>query len=687
MTSLDFPITSSTEDSLGRDGLALALSQEIARLDARRGAVVAITGTWGSGKSSLLNLTAAHLVGEDVDVLEFNPWLYTGAEHLAATFLAELANRLEPVAQHRWRRADAVVKAVQKYGELLVALRPVPGGSVVHGTVTGAAAAVRGLLAGRDGLEARRTRVIEALAKHPRRIVVLMDDLDRLETTEIREVLRMVRLVASFPNVVYVLCLDRAAVARALDEEGRPGHEYLDKFLTITCDVPRLGRELPPAMLLEPLDAVLESHGVTSIDLDRFGAIYHRVLRPLVRTPRDAKRLIAALPLVIGGAWPDVSAEDLVALEAVRICAPELHSKLERCALALTTPGGSGGAVDPDFGAAIKDFVDTDGPAAAVGRGLIETLFPAAEHYLGGTVWASGQTQMWESQRRVAAGPVLDFYLSRLLPRGTAPRRMVDEVKMSFANIHTARSTLARVRVDQLVDLLRQLEDADLSGDAATNAVEALLDLYPRLPDETPGPFGMDASFAVSRPVLRYLRRLHPDAVGVLARRLVGSAELYGAFELVMLVGHREHVGHSIVATDEAEEIEQLLVARLTATDAAEIAATRSPLRLVFHTLRPPEGASAPAIPQITVPVLSVALLKDGIAVTKSGPMGGVMQPHVTGLHWDVLVALFGGESAVVSTAQTLAAASPDDDQLGQVADFAQRYATGWRPEPFGRGS
>lgn len=555
---------------------------------------------------------------------------------------------------------------------------------MVHGTVTGAAAAVRGLLAGRDGLEARRRRVVEALAKHPRRIVVLMDDLDRLETTEVREVLRMVRLVTSFPNVVYVLCLDRAAVARALDEEGRPGHEYLDKFLTITCDVPRLGRELPPAMLLEPLDAVLEGHGVASIDLDRFAAIYLRVLRPLVRTPRDAKRLVAALPLVIGSAWPDVSAEDLVALEAVRICAPELHSKLERCALALTTPGGSGGAVDPSFSAAIKEFVDTEGPAATVGRGIIETLFPAAEHHLGGTVWASGQTQSWESQRRVAAGPVLDFYLSRLLPGGTAPRRMVDEVRMSFGDVHTARSTLASVRDDQLVDLLSQLEDAELSADAATNAVEALLDLYPRLPDEIPGPFGMDAAFAISRPVLRYLRRLQPDAVGLLARRLVNTAELYGAFELVMLVGHREHVGHSIVEADDAKELEHLLVARLMATDATEIAATRSPLRMVFHTLRPPDDASAPAMPQIKVPVLSVALLKDGIAVTKSGAMGGVMHPHVTGLHWDVLVALFGGETAVVGSAQTLAATSPDDDRLRQVADFARRYATGWRPEPFG---
>lgn len=684
MNQLDFPITDSASDKLGRDGLAAALAQEIETLDVRRGAVVAIAGPWGSGKSSLLNLTHAHLKNRDVDILEFNPWLYTGAEHLAGSFLAELANLLEPERARRWRRADSVAKAIQRYGELLVALRPVPGGSAVHGAVTGAAAAARGLLAGKEGLEARRNHVVSGLGKHARRVVVLMDDLDRLDTAEIREVLRMVRLVASFPNVVYVLCLDRDAVARALEQEGRPGHDYLDKFLTVTCDVPRLGRELPPAMVLEPLDEVLAGHGVADIDVARFAEVYHRVLRPLLRTPRDAKRLTATLPLAIRNAWPEVSVEDLIALEALRVCAPALHRMLDSSASALTSPGGSAGVQDPKLAGVIDRFVAADVQGGAVARGVIEALFPAAHHHIGGTVWAQGQTREWARQRRVAAGSVLDFYLSRLLPPGKASHRVVEEVRASFTDVTAARAALAAVEDSELLHVLERLEDAELDADAASVAVEVMLDLFPRLPESLPGPFSLDASFAVTRPVLRYLRRL-PDAELVpLVDRLVVSAELLGAFHLVMLVGHREGVGHALIPLGLAEALEARFADRLRGTPASDVAATASPLELVYHTLRPADTATSPAMPQVLEPVLTAALLRDGLAITRSGPLGGPLQPKVTGLHWDVLVALFGGGEVVLGAARAQAAAHPADADLAQVAKFAAQYADGWRPPRFG---
>ena len=49
----DDPITTAEDDLLGREGLAEVLAAEISGLDARQGAVVAITGPWGSGKTSL----------------------------------------------------------------------------------------------------------------------------------------------------------------------------------------------------------------------------------------------------------------------------------------------------------------------------------------------------------------------------------------------------------------------------------------------------------------------------------------------------------------------------------------------------------------------------------------------------------------------------------------------------------
>lgn len=48
------------------------------------------------------------------------------------------------------------------------------------------------------------------------KIVVFIDDLDRLDKEEIRMVMKLVRSVADFPNIIYVLCFDNEIVEHAL---------------------------------------------------------------------------------------------------------------------------------------------------------------------------------------------------------------------------------------------------------------------------------------------------------------------------------------------------------------------------------------------------------------------------------------------------------------------------------------
>jgi predicted KAP-like P-loop ATPase len=176
----DDPISDPSDDLLDRASLAEALSAEIAALKAQHGAVVAITGPWGSGKTSLMNLTAARLRNDPgvFGVVEFNPWLFSGAEQLAENLLSELAVQLrdQESKKDRARRvASSVTEKLLSYSGALSFLRVVPVASEFYKgaeeTLKGAGAVLRG----DQSLQQRRQDAIEALSDLDGRVVVLVD--------------------------------------------------------------------------------------------------------------------------------------------------------------------------------------------------------------------------------------------------------------------------------------------------------------------------------------------------------------------------------------------------------------------------------------------------------------------------------------------------------------------------------
>ncbi len=64
-------------------------------MDVSQGAVVGVLGPWGSGKTSLVNLTRDEFEAAGVTILDFNPWMFSGAEQLVASFFVELAAQLK----------------------------------------------------------------------------------------------------------------------------------------------------------------------------------------------------------------------------------------------------------------------------------------------------------------------------------------------------------------------------------------------------------------------------------------------------------------------------------------------------------------------------------------------------------------------------------------------------------------
>jgi hypothetical protein len=119
----DRPIAGPQEDRLGlqpfADGLANALLADDGRT--ARGVVLGLEGSWGSGKSSILNLVAARLAeraGARLVLVRFDPWLVSGRDDLIASFFRELVDAIDPVRKERGRVGSAAAKLAE-YGEML----------------------------------------------------------------------------------------------------------------------------------------------------------------------------------------------------------------------------------------------------------------------------------------------------------------------------------------------------------------------------------------------------------------------------------------------------------------------------------------------------------------------------------------------------------------------------------------
>ena len=82
---------------------------------------MALTGLWGEGKTSVINLVESALVERhEAVVVHFNPWLFSGTEQLVEHFFEELISQLQETGIEKLGR---VASALEMYGRVVAPLR------------------------------------------------------------------------------------------------------------------------------------------------------------------------------------------------------------------------------------------------------------------------------------------------------------------------------------------------------------------------------------------------------------------------------------------------------------------------------------------------------------------------------------------------------------------------------------
>ena len=603
--------------------------------------------------------------------------MFSGSEHLVQAFFSELTAHVRTGLG-----LDRIGKMLDDYGDHLSVMPfvgPWPARARVLLRVVGFWQKPK-----KSQIEVTRDKIGRALRSQGRPIIVILDDLDRLTIGEIRDVFRLVRLTASFPNIIYVLAFDRDQVEGALSEDGQAGRAYLEKIVQMVLDLPRISDEV----LLAEVEAALgeslsDIHGPEPLDENIWGDVLIHVIMPLMNNLRDVRRYCASIRGTVINTAGEIFLPDILALEAVRIFLPDVLTQLRDAVDTVTSPLVAQWE-DPAAADAVKqrvsELVDSGGDHRATVEALLRNVFPKVSPHLPGMALFAGSPGELYRQRRVANTEIFRLYLERVEGTSLGLQRLGDKALSVMGDAEAFQSYLQALEPERLRHVIASLEthEGHYQPEQVIPGVTVLLNVWPTMPESRGGFFVLANRFVVSRVVLRLLESLGTrDAVTSVVDAILPQIETLSAqLELITIVGHRESAGHQLVEIQDAERIEGAFRDRVRDAT-ADVLAREPDLLSVMYRAKNDAAASEPELVVSPDPMVTRSLLESSKQEVRTTSSDGRVW-ETPRLQWDALIEIYGNEAVFSERIAELRAQQPED--LADLLELAQKYLSGWRP-------
>lgn len=326
----DDSIQDEKEDSLGRNKFAKQLVESILKSNGKL--TIGLYGPWGAGKSSVFSLMNKAFPKEQI-TMNFTPWYFgEKKEDIILEFLEFFSNEIKKSKSYDTGLEKELVTYMNffKSFQLRSNGMTIPIGELL-----------KGFLPKESDIKSVKKSIDDMLKESDDKIVVFIDDLDRLDRDEILTVFKLVRLICDFPNVVYVLALDEEVVSLALGEVyGKPltieqqtlkGRSYLEKFIQVPIYLPMADELELQNILIEGLQNILNQHNLKTGVFEGINSTIYPVIQVnMFGTIRNIKRYLNLVQIFIPLLKDEVFIDDLLYLLAIKVTCPSLYEWIRK---------------------------------------------------------------------------------------------------------------------------------------------------------------------------------------------------------------------------------------------------------------------------------------------------------------------------------------------------------------------
>lgn len=339
----DVPIKEFDDDILGRENFSKELAERIINYNTKNSVTIGLSGKWGLGKTSIINMVEKHIKNNyiynnnihNVDkpiIFRFNPWNIVDQDKLISLFFKELIIRLEMTDYDN-------LKTISEKLEIYVSL--IEPGSIAFPPLWVLIRAIKKYISSIKNyadyklkdISGTRKEIENSLENQNHKIIIIIEDIDRLNNKEIWQIFQLIKLLANFPKIVYLIEFDRDIVARALDNinfnssEQISGYEYLEKIVNIIFEVPAISEREIKSIVREKLGILFDN--ISREEKNLYEEAYNLYLKYYFKNIRDVKRFFNTFHFIYGSVRSDVNLVDFILITAFQVFTLEVYNQVK----------------------------------------------------------------------------------------------------------------------------------------------------------------------------------------------------------------------------------------------------------------------------------------------------------------------------------------------------------------------
>lgn len=295
------------------------------------GGTLGLVGPWGSGKSSLAIAAASQLrIEHGWQTATFEPWAYGDYMSTIDGFFGVLRKQLGTKGLNRSARKilSKFFASIAPFGSIGNAF-----GIPLRDTFLGVAK----IASKKEDFLTMREKANQVFRKAEKPILVIIEDLDRLDAQELMNCFKLIRLLGELENVYYLLCYDEQTIVDVMQKTDIIGlggisraYEYLEKIVQIRVEVLDLYGSEQRALWDKELEDAIRSYRIRVDNRDRelLSVMWDETFKYYLDTPRSLNRF----SLHLKSAWQSIAGEvnfaDFVGLNFLRFFENTIFQKV-----------------------------------------------------------------------------------------------------------------------------------------------------------------------------------------------------------------------------------------------------------------------------------------------------------------------------------------------------------------------